>query len=333
MLSRIERIVIALVFALIAAGGTLIAVNAQDATPPVPTPRASVPCSACHSDYQVSLENGLHGKAGTDPIFVQSWTEQGKPGACLICHNTGYDPVTGTSEADSITCIACHNPVPADHPAENMPVDKSPDLCGKCHSDSRFTSNNWTMSAHYQRAMTCTVCHNPHSAGMKTVEGATSTVDASDLCQNCHKDAMKNFPSSKHAEAGVTCVNCHLGFTGTSANTAKNFADAHKAPNHSFMPTLETCSTCHSTQMHAPGQSVAAAAIMIEEAGGTPTPRPTVIPVSTQPVSNELSPVSPVGYAGLAGLVGLVGGMVLAPSLKRFYQRVSKHHPEDESHE
>lgn len=334
MLSRIERIIIALVFALLAAGGTLIAASAQDATPPAPTQKALAPCSACHSDYQVSLDNGMHGKAGSDPIFVESWMEQGQPGACLICHNTGYDPSTGKSEADSITCVACHNPVPADHPSDNMPVDKSTDLCGKCHSDSRFTSNNWTMSAHYQRALTCTVCHNPHSAGMKTVEGIPNTTeDASSLCKNCHKDAMGNFPSSKHAEAGVTCVNCHLGFNVGSADSSKDFAEAHKAPNHSFMPTLDTCNACHSTQMHAPGQSVAAAAILIEEAGGTPTPVPTPIIVATPPVSAQPSGISPVGYAGLAGVVGLVGGMVLAPWLKGFYDRVSKPRHENESHE
>ena len=153
MLSRIERIVISLAFALLAAGTTLIVVNAQDATPPAPQQQATLDCTTCHGDYQVSLQNGLHGQAGNDPIFLESWMDQGQPGACLICHNTGYDPITGTSEADTITCAACHNPVPANHPEENMPVDKTTDLCGKCHSDSRFTSSNWTTSAHYQRAI------------------------------------------------------------------------------------------------------------------------------------------------------------------------------------
>lgn len=333
MFARFERLTIALIFALVAAGGTLIVANAQDATPPAPVPQESQNCANCHADYEMSLESGLHGQAGSDPVFVKAWTDQGQPGACLICHNTGYDPVTGTSEADSITCVACHNPVPVNHPTENMPVDKSPDLCGKCHSDSRFASNNWTMSAHYQRAMTCSVCHNPHSAGMKSVEGVSNPQDASDLCQNCHKDAMQNFPSSKHAEAGVTCVNCHLGFNVGGTDTTVNFADAHKAPDHSFTPTLQTCNKCHSTQMHAPGQSVAAAAIKIEEAGGTPTPGPTAVTVSTEPVTAEPSPVSPVGYAGLAGLVGLAAGMVLAPWLERFYHRVSKHQHEEEHHE
>ena len=333
MLSRIERIVISLAFALLAAGTTLIVVNAQDATPPAPQQQATLDCTTCHDDYQVSLQNGLHGQAGNDPIFLESWMDQGQPGACLICHNTGYDPITGTSEADTITCAACHNPVPANHPEENMPVDKTTDLCGKCHSDSRFTSSNWTTSAHYQRAMTCTVCHNPHTAGMRTMTGVSASEDASSLCENCHRDAMKNFPSSKHAEEGVTCVNCHLGFNVGETDPITDFAEAHKAPNHSFLPTLETCNKCHSTQMHAPGQSVAAAAILIEETGGTPTPAPTPVAIPTQPVSDQPSGVSPLGYAGLAGLAGLIGGMVLAPWLKGFYERVSKHPHEDETHE
>jgi hypothetical protein len=79
---------------------------------------------------------------------------------------------------------------------------------------------------------------------------------------------------------------------------------------------------------------VAAAAIKIEVAGGTPTPGPTAVMVATQPVTNEPTPVSPVGYAGLAGLVGLAAGMVLAPWLERFYHRVSKQRQhEEERHE
>ena len=333
MFTRFKRLSIALIFALAAAGGTLMVASAQDATPPAPIPQGSEQdCAACHADYQMSWQSGLHGQAGDDPVFLKAWEDQGKPGACLICHDTGYDPATGISEAKGVTCLACHSPAPDNHPANNMPVDKSTDLCGKCHSDSRFASDNWMMSAHYQRAMTCSVCHNPHSAGMKTVEGFATTEDASSLCQNCHKDAMDNFPSSKHAEAGVTCVNCHLGFNVGSADANVDFADAHKAPDHSFIPTLETCNKCHSTQMHAPGQSVAAAAIKIEEAGGTSTPEPTPVQVSTLPVTNEPTPVSPVGYAGLAGLVGLAAGMVLAPWLERFYHRVSKQHQHEEEH-
>jgi len=163
---------------------------------------------------------------------------------------------------------------------------------------------------------------------MKTVSGAASTSnDASALCENCHKDAMKNFPTSKHAEAGVTCVNCHLGFNIGNKNENAvdvDFNTIHNAPNHSFIPSLDTCNQCHADQMHAPGQAVAAAAIKAEETGGTPTPAPSPVVSPVPPVSNEPAPISPVGFAGMASIVGLAFGMVLSPWLERAYRHLSK---------
>jgi predicted CXXCH cytochrome family protein len=260
----------------------------------------------------------------SDPIFLQEWNKQGKPGACLVCHSTDYDPATGTSSAEGVNCGSCHNPIPANHPKDTMPITTSPDLCGKCHSDSRFSTDNWKLSTHYQRGMDCTVCHDPHTAGMKTVTGTTfvANKDASALCENCHKDAMQNFPTSKHAEAGVTCVNCHLGFNVGDQNV--DFGKVHAAPDHSFLPSLETCNKCHADQMHAPGQAVAAAAIKIEAGGGTPTPAPSPVVSPVPPVSSEPAPISPIGFATMASVVGLAFGMVLAPWLERAYSHLSK---------
>ena len=116
------------------------------------------------------MAQGPHGQALYDPVFAKAWSEQGEPGACLVCHTTGYDPATGAFASEGVDCSACHSPIPTDHPYENMPVDNTTELCGKCHSDPRF-SDNWKLSAHYQRDMTCTVCHDQHSAGMKSIEG------------------------------------------------------------------------------------------------------------------------------------------------------------------
>jgi predicted CXXCH cytochrome family protein len=334
-MKKTQRLLISLAFAFLAAGLTLIVAQAH-------TPQSAQPvihssndinhtltndnCINCHQDISASWMTGAHGKAGTDPIFLDAWTTQGRPGACLVCHTTGYDPATGTSEMSSVACTACHTPVPANHPVDKMPIDKSPDLCGKCHSDPRFETSNWKLSAHYQRSMTCLVCHDQHTAGMKTVAGVPNTgTDASDLCENCHKDAMQNFPTSKHAEVGVTCVNCHLGYNvGNKIVDPSDFVSAHKAPDHSFMPTLLTCNTCHSDQMHAPGQAVAAAAIKAEESGGTPTPSPTPVATPIPLVSEKTGAVSPIGFSGLAGVLGLVGGMVLSPWLFKLYHRVNK---------
>ena len=335
-MSWFERLVIAIVMALAVAGITLMVGQAQTQQPPA-TPEFKVSydtCQNCHKDIYDEWKTGPHGQALQDPAFVASWEEQGEPGACLVCHTTGYDPTTGESTADGVSCEACHSPIPPNHPTDNMPVDDSPDLCVGCHSGSHFGVEDWQLSAHYQRNMSCTVCHDQHSAGMKTIKGADTSTnqDASYLCANCHKDAMKNFPTSTHAEAGVTCVNCHLGFNIDNNETmsAASFDQIHQAPDHSFVATVRTCNQCHSTQMHAPGEAVAAAAIKIEKAGGTATPEPTPAVTPIQPVSNQPVPVSPVGFAAIAGLLGLAGGMVLAPWLDRAYRHFVKEGKNDQ---
>jgi len=329
-----RRLLIGLFFALPIAGLVLFLTHtradarvAGQAMPPTPTRVVSgttyESCVACHKDLVDTWQQGPHGQALSDPIFAASWSSQGKPGACLVCHTTGYDPSTGTSEAEGVSCEACHSPIPANHPTENMPVDKSTDLCGKCHSDPRFSTESFIMSAHYKRDMSCVVCHDQHSAGMRTVAGTDNkTGDASDLCENCHKDAMKNFPASKHAEAGVTCVNCHLGFNIASKN--ESLTDAHRAPDHNFIPSLETCNKCHADQMHAPGEAAAAAAIKVEELGGTATPEPTSVATPVPPATDQPLPVSPLGFAAIAGLLGLAGGMVLAPWLEKSYRHLTE---------
>ncbi len=332
MFARIERLTIALIFALLAAGGTLIAAQAQDVTPPAPGAQGSEqPCAVCHTEYQTTWQSGLHGQAGNDPVFVAAWEEQGKPGACLVCHVTGYDPATATWTADGVTCESCHGPANSNHPAEPMTVDRSPDLCGRCHSDTRFGWQDWQGSTHYQRGMDCAVCHDPHSASLKEIaapEGAPAVNDASQLCINCHREVSMDFPYSQHHEQGVSCVQCHV------EHLEDQNREPHSMPDHSFQASLKTCNTCHSDQMHS---STSEASVPTQ--GTTPpngaetTPAAQEESTQSSPVTPDPSPVSPMGYAGLAGLVGLAAGMVLAPWLERFYHRVSKHHHEDDGHE
>ena len=195
-----------------------------------------------------------------------------------------------------------------------MPVDRSPDLCARCHSDSRFGWQEWQGSTHYQRGMNCTTCHDPHSASLKISKNMAGTAqynDASQLCVTCHNDVSMDFPYSVHQKQGVTCINCHVNHAENSP------ADAHTVPDHSFKANLGSCNTCHADQMHsvpqasgvaAPVKAAAASAQRVQQAGLSPEP----------------SPVSPIGYAGLAGLIGLAAGMVMAPWLEKWYRRASK---------
>jgi predicted CXXCH cytochrome family protein len=323
MNSRIERFLIAVTFALLAAGVTLIVASASTEKQQ-PAEEFTTNCAACHTEFQMTWESGAHGQAGKDPIFVDEWTKQGKPGACLVCHTTGYDPATATYEADGVTCQACHGPVPSDHPKTPMPIDRSTDLCGRCHSDTRFGWQDWKVSTHYQRGMDCTTCHDPHSASLKKIASPlgeeSKTDDVSALCINCHQEHSMDFPYTSHNQKGVTCVDCHVNHIENTDPAA------HTVPDHSFNANLDSCNTCHADQMHSNateavnGNSapiVVAATVQVE--------------TETAPVTSEPEPVSPVGFSALAGLLGLAGGMVLAPWLERWYKRTLKQNREDKN--
>ena len=319
MFSRFERFLIALMVALLFAGVTLVIAQAQDGGPTQPEPQTPS-CVSCHSEFAAEWQGGAHGRAVSDPLFADEWTKQGQPGACLVCHTTDYDPASGTWQQDGVACEACHGPMKADHPKEPMPVDRSPDLCARCHSDARFGWQAWTGSTHYQRGMNCTTCHDPHSAALKVVrprDGSAQYTDASQLCITCHKDVSMDFPYSAHHQQGVSCIDCHVTHTETMP------ANAHTIPDHSFKANLDSCNKCHASQMHSspeaaatlqPAAAIATASQQIKEAGLAAHP----------------TPVSPLGYAGLAGLIGLAAGMVGAPWLEKWYRRLTKHTAEAE---
>jgi predicted CXXCH cytochrome family protein len=263
-------------------------------------------CTSCHAEIQSQWQMGMHANAITDDVFVTAWTEQGKPSACLACHTTGFDAATGTWQADGVTCLACHSPAGDNHPTDNMSVDKTTDLCGGCHSDPRF-GDQWKMSAHYQRDIACSTCHDPHSTGFKTLPGVEAAgQDPSYLCANCHKDYAGSSVHSNHGKSGVTCVNCHLGLSEDEQG------ETHQMTNHSFSPTLETCNTCHSKEMHA-GAGSSDSEVTSEQ----PVSEVLEAGVSS---SSEPAPVSPLGFAAVAILAGLALGVVLAPLLERLYR-------------
>jgi len=316
MFSRFEKILISLMFALLFAGVTLVAVSAQDGNPP-PLQNENSDCADCHADSQMSWQNGPHGHATDDPIFVTAWTDQGKPGACLNCHVTGYDNATGTWKEDGVTCAACHTDKGGEHPKTTMSVDSTPNTCGTCHTDTRFGLQAWEGSTHYQQGMDCSSCHDPHNASLKitiNLKDPNPTKDASRLCISCHEEASMNFPYSTHNKEGITCIDCHLQHL-ENTNT-----DIHRVADHSFKASVQTCTTCHADQMHAAGQ-----VITTKEIQNISALAPVVQPTPAMEMSSIIpAPVSPLGYAGIAALIGLAAGMVLAPWLERWYQLLLK---------
>jgi predicted CXXCH cytochrome family protein len=320
-MKNIKRFLVSIAIALLVAGATYLAAQARERSNTPVQAQQQIDCLVCHSKFNDAWSSGAHGHSMSDIKFSEMWTDQGKPGACLVCHATGYDPASGTRQKDAVSCEACHNPMPPEHstdPAANLvPVDRTNDLCARCHSDTRFGLEEWQTSTHYKRAMTCTVCHDPHTAALKTVSGMEDK-GPSGLCINCHSEVAMNFPYSKHNQAGVSCVDCHLRHFEQQDNQ-----DVHTMPDHSFTASLATCTTCHAEQMHTPADAAISTGDTTISTETTPTIQPKATPTAVATVTDKPSPVSPAGFAGLAGLLGLAGGMVLQPWLEKLYHQVN----------
>ena len=306
-MNKLEKAIFSLVLAILAAGVTLVFARAEENTQlPV---QQDLNCINCHEETQMAWYGGAHGNASQDSRFTNAWAEQGQPGACLVCHVTGYNPADGTWKQDGVSCEACHTPVNANHPNEPMPVKDPVELCGQCHSDARFGWQEWQSSTHFERNMNCSTCHDPHSASLKSIEGSTDE-GSSSLCINCHRQFSMDFSYSNHKQAGVNCIDCHLQHFGDQGER-----DVHTMPDHSFTANLSSCNTCHSNQMHTADETTAEP-INVDTLESDHA--------SAEQISDKPSPLSPFGYAGLAGLLGLAGGMVLSPWLDRAYRHLTK---------
>jgi hypothetical protein len=263
--------------------------------------QAELICPACHESFQEAWETGAHANAAKNEVFQAEWDKQGKPGECMQCHTTGYDPETGTYKADAITCEACHDTTAANHPMEPMAADRSAKQCGSCHAETFF---EWQASAHRESGLDCIGCHDPHGNQLKAQDSAQQ-------CSSCHRDRASNFAMSAHSQQGMSCADCHL------ATLDGGGIEGHARLDHSFGVKLSTCNECHAYQMHDPSE------VHPERA----TPQPPVdalAAVESSIVASEPSPVSPVGFAVLSGLFGLAAGAVIAPWVESIARRSSK---------
>jgi hypothetical protein len=143
---------------------------------------------------------------------------------------------------------------------------------------------------------------------VKLVDEAT---DPSEMCITCHKDQSLEARHSTHAKAGVSCVGCHLG-----PRTGKD--DFHQVPNHSFVPSLETCNACHANQMHDVGEAVRPTepAGLVVSPTDTVTPEPLITPIPLTTTSAP-APTNPLGFIVMFGIVGLVGGVLVRGNIKK----------------
>lgn len=282
---------------------------AQASTPEIDIKQQEVPpeqdCKSCHPAFYEVWENGLHGQAWSDPAFQNAWQDQGEPVECLVCHVTGYDSTNNTWESEGITCQRCHNPAPENHPNEPMPVSRTSELCGECHTETNF---QWQASVHQQHDLGCETCHDPHGSQLLAQDEST-------LCASCHQARSSNFSHTAHSQEGLACGDCHM------SDLQEQGVQAHGQKDHSFMVSLDSCNGCHVYQMHDP--------VGVHEVEPTEEPIDPMISAEASSVLAAPRPVSPLGFALLAGLVGLAAGVVLSPWIERFQNRLDLRDKED----
>jgi len=197
----------------------------------------SATCQSCHSD-------GVY---------------NGKPTACISCHQTDYTNAVPTHTATgfpSTACASCHNTTSwagavFDHNTTSFPLTGAhrTTTCQSCHSDGVYNGKPTACIACHQTdynqaspphtaasfpTASCATCHTTttwvggtfdHNATSFPLTGAHRTT----TCQSCHSDGVYNGKLT-------TCQSCHM----TDYNTA--------VPNHPAAGfTAAACASCHNT--------------------------------------------------------------------------------------
>jgi len=170
-----------------------------------------------------------------------------KPYNCGRCHTTGYSKegfqegrpgLIGTWVFPGIQCEECHGPA-AEHVAlnikgketkEGVKVDKSAELCGKCHNrgglNGKIMASKGLIRHHEQynelkgsrnkekAKMECIECHNPHQSARHIV------VD----CASCHAEETESLEKTPMPHQTVVCIDCHMPLGTKSATKYDDYS-------------------------------------------------------------------------------------------------------------
>jgi predicted CXXCH cytochrome family protein len=187
-------------------------------------------CAQCHTPHIQEWQESTHANAFEDEVFQGTWLEHQKPGYCLKCHATGYDPNTGEPVFEGVTCESCHGTYEEGHPQVMMTVDAAAERCGVCHET---TYQEWQLSGHSERGVKCASCHAVHSQGL-LFETATA------LCAGCHGDRAEDFAHASHADHAVTCADCHMYRPPDG-----QMSEGQMPTGHFFAVESQACTQCH----------------------------------------------------------------------------------------
>ncbi len=211
------------------------------------------------------------------------------PNECLECHDLAYKLWEHSPHREAnVSCTVCHKlaDTSGEHPdTAKFTIESEDNTCLVCHTNvaDQDIAGQMAISAHGEIGLNCVSCHEQHSQGVKLAEGSTT------VCENCHKDDMRDLLESTHFVAGLDCVTCHMG----SEN------------NHTMIVSVATCEECHDNLHEAK---------LIREAGleiavmGNPEIAPDITPEPIDVV--EETPETAAGGVSLPNWVYVLGGFL-----------------------
>jgi tetratricopeptide (TPR) repeat protein len=222
-----------------------------------------VSCESCHgpgSNHVKWAENRQNQKASYSPMG-------GGDGLLVSLKDAAgswspSDPDTGTmhwkgqprSRNEINTCAPCHSrrhPITSSHDASQSFLDTfAPSLLdeGVYYADGQILEEDYewgsfVQSKMYHEGVTCSDCHDPHSAKLPQVS-------MNSVCGKCHM--LSKFGAQEHTHhkvetAGALCVNCHMP-TRTYMVVDARRDHSFRVPRPDFSlkyGTPNACNQCH----------------------------------------------------------------------------------------
>jgi predicted CXXCH cytochrome family protein len=181
------------------------------------------------------------------PYHADQWKERDWRKECANCHVTGFqrDDLDVADDASEpwaelgIGCEACHGPgsqhvnAPAlersayiVNPAK-LPAGRSADVCGQCHTRGKSPDGEWSFPVDYMPG------DQISQKNFVPVPYDNEKAWWPDGAIKQHRQQNIEWATSKHAKAGVTCIDCHTVHEATTKFQTR-------------LAPVALCVTCHS---------------------------------------------------------------------------------------
>ena len=238
-------------------------------------------CESCHGPGKAHIEGG--GDKAKIHTFAQQGAKQVSE-TCLTCHagkeehnnyrrgehwrndvgctdcHSAHGAPASDEKAGSSTLIAVASKVKPDISTLKMLKASEPQLCMKCHAE---TKGQFAQPFHHkvlEGTMKCSDCHNPHG-GFEAKQTRLAT-GADGSCLKCHTDKQGPFVF-EHAPLKIEgCTICHTPHGASNAKLLKRnevrqlclecHSTTHEigAPNtpsfhNQATARFQNCTTCH----------------------------------------------------------------------------------------